>query len=98
MKLYEHSRFERARLYERGTDVDVAVRRRAYMNRDELQGQAEALKGKVKQAAGDLTDDPELHDEGVGDEAAGKTQETIGRAKRKAGEAIEDFGKKVKGA
>ena len=27
------------------------------MNRDELEGKAEQLKGKIKQAAGDLTDD-----------------------------------------
>ena len=37
------------------------------MNKDELKGKAEALKGKVKQAAGDLTDDDQLHDEGVVD-------------------------------
>lgn len=66
------------------------------MNRDELEGKAQALKGKVKQAAGDLTDNPDLHDEGVADEAAGKTQDTIGRARRKVGEAIEDVGDAIK--
>ncbi len=35
------------------------------MNKDELDGKAEQLKGKVKQATGDLTDDEQLHDEGV---------------------------------
>jgi uncharacterized protein YjbJ (UPF0337 family) len=66
------------------------------MNRDELEGKAEAFKGKVKQEVGKFTDDPELHDEGVADEAAGKTQETVGTAKRKVGETIEDMGKAVK--
>jgi len=66
------------------------------MNRDELEGKAEALKGKVKQAAGDLTNDPDLHDEGVADEAAGKTQDAFGQVRRKVGEAIEDLGKTVK--
>jgi len=66
------------------------------MNRDELEGRAEAIKGKLKQAAGDLTDDPQLQDEGVGDEVAGKTQETFGRARRKVGEAIEDLGDRLK--
>jgi len=66
------------------------------MNRDELEGKAEALKGKVKQAAGDLTDNPDLHDEGVVDEAAGNTQDAIGKARRKVGEAIEDIGNAVK--
>ena len=42
------------------------------MNRDELEGKADQLKGKVKQATGDLTNDPNLHDEGVVDEAAGE--------------------------
>jgi uncharacterized protein YjbJ (UPF0337 family) len=66
------------------------------MNRDELEGKAETLKGKIKQATGDLTDDPRLHDEGVADEAAGKTQDTLGHARRKVGEAVEDIGKAIK--
>ena len=66
------------------------------MNRDEAKGKAEALKGKVKQAAGDLTNDPNLHDEGVSDEASGKTKEAFGHAKRKVGEAVEDIGKTIK--
>jgi len=66
------------------------------MNRDELEGKAGAFKGKVKQAAADLTDDEKLHDEGVVDEVAGKTQETVGRARRKVGEAIKDVGNAIK--
>jgi uncharacterized protein YjbJ (UPF0337 family) len=66
------------------------------MNRDEIEGKAEALKGKVKQAAGDLTDNPDLHNEGVVDEAAGKTQDAIGHGRRKVGEAIEDIGDAIK--
>lgn len=66
------------------------------MNRDELDGKTEAAKGKVKQAVGHLTEDEQLHDEGVVDEAAGETQEGIGRARRKAGETIEDIGDRIK--
>jgi uncharacterized protein YjbJ (UPF0337 family) len=66
------------------------------MNRDEVKGRAEQLKGKVKQAAGDLTDDEKLHDEGVADEAAGTVQEGFGRGRRKIGEAIEDVGDRIK--
>jgi len=66
------------------------------MNRDELEGKAEALKGKIKQAAGTLTRDPDLHDEGVVDEVAGKTQEAVGRVRRKVGEALEDVGNAIK--
>jgi uncharacterized protein YjbJ (UPF0337 family) len=66
------------------------------MNRDELKGKAEALKGKAKQAAGDLTNNPDLHDEGVIDEAAGKTQDAFGRGRRKVGDAVKDLGNAIK--
>ena len=66
------------------------------MNRDEMEGKAEALKGKIKQATGDLLDDEQMRNEGVADEAAGDTQDAIGRGRRKAGEFIEDIGKQIK--
>ena len=66
------------------------------MNRDELEGKAEQLKGKVKQGVGDLTDNERLHDEGVADEAAGDVQEGYGKARRKVGETIEDLGDSIK--
>jgi uncharacterized protein YjbJ (UPF0337 family) len=66
------------------------------MNRDELDGKKEQLKGKIKQAAGDLADNDRLHDEGVADEAAGDVQEGFGRGRRKVGEAIEDLGDSIK--
>ena len=66
------------------------------MNRDEVEGKAEALKGKVKQGVGELTEDPDLIDEGVADEAAGNTQDAFGKARRKVGEAVQDIGKAIK--
>jgi len=66
------------------------------MNRGELEGKAEVLKGKLKQATGDLTNNPALHDEGVADEVAGRTQETVSHVQRKIGEAIEDVGNALK--
>ena len=66
------------------------------MNRDELEGKTEQVKGKIKQGVGDLTDNERLHDEGVADEAAGDVQQGYGKAKRKVGEAIEDLGDKIK--
>ena len=65
-------------------------------NRDEIEGTKEQVKGKVKQAWGDLTDDERLHGEGVADEAAGDVQEGFGKARRKVGEAIEDIGESLK--
>jgi len=66
------------------------------MNRDELEGKTEELKGKVKKATGDLTGNERLHDEGAADEAAGKVQDTVGKGRRKVGEAIEDLGDQIK--
>jgi uncharacterized protein YjbJ (UPF0337 family) len=91
-----------ARDCEDGHDVDDwlqaerELQGEGIMNRDELEGKAEALKGKIKQAAGTLTRDPDLHDEGVVDEVAGKTQEAVGRVRRKVGEALEDVGNAIK--
>ena len=66
------------------------------MNRDGLQVKAETSQGKSQQAVGDLTNDPALHDEGVADEAAGRTKDAFGHAKRKVGEAVENVGKTIK--
>lgn len=66
------------------------------MNKDEINGKADQIKGKIKQATGDLTDDENLHDEGVADEAAGSVQEGFGRGRRKLGEAVKDIGDKIK--
>ena len=66
------------------------------MNKDELNGKGDQVKGKVKQAWGDLTNNERVHDEGVADEASGEVQEGFGKARRKVGEAIEDVAHKVK--
>ncbi len=66
------------------------------MNRDELEGKKENLKGRVKEAAGVLTGNKDLEDEGSDERAGGAVQEDLGRARRKVGEAIEDLGKRVK--
>jgi 3-methyl-2-oxobutanoate hydroxymethyltransferase len=66
------------------------------MNRDELKGKGEQLKGRAKQAVGDLTNDERLHDEGVADEVSGDVQEGFGRARRKIGEKVEEIGERLK--
>ena len=66
------------------------------MNKDELDGKGDQVKGKVKQAWGDLTDNERVHDEGVADEASGEVQEGFGKARRKVGDALHDVAHKIK--
>ena len=64
-------------------------------NRDEVEGKTEQLKGRAKQAVGDLTNDERLRNEGEVDEAAGDVQRGIGKGRRKVGEALRDLGNKI---
>jgi uncharacterized protein YjbJ (UPF0337 family) len=66
------------------------------LNKDEVAGKAEQIKGKIKRAVGNAADDPELHDEGVTDEADGEVREGFGTVKRKVGEAVKDLGNAIK--
>jgi uncharacterized protein YjbJ (UPF0337 family) len=65
-------------------------------NNDEMRGKMEKVKGRAKQAAGDLTDNERLRNEGVDDEAVGRAREGVGKARRKIGEAVEDIGEHLK--
>jgi uncharacterized protein YjbJ (UPF0337 family) len=66
------------------------------MNRDELNGKVDRLKGKIKEEVADVTNDQDLHDEGVADQASGNVQEGFGRARRKVGDALHDVAHKIK--
>ncbi|MET0618823.1 MAG: CsbD family protein [Thermoanaerobaculia bacterium] len=66
------------------------------MNRDEREGKTENLKGRVKEATGALVDDEKLQKEGADQRAAGELQEDVGKLRRKAGEALEELGEKIK--
>jgi uncharacterized protein YjbJ (UPF0337 family) len=46
-------------------------------------------KGRIKQAAGDLTDDKDLKREGKADEAGGKVKEFLSDAKDKADDLVD---------
>jgi uncharacterized protein YjbJ (UPF0337 family) len=52
-------------------------------------------KGRVKQAAGDLTDDKDLKREGKADEAAGKVKEFLSDAKDKGEDLVDDVRDRV---
>jgi uncharacterized protein YjbJ (UPF0337 family) len=64
-------------------------------NKDEAEGKAKKIKGKVKDKAGEVLNDPELESEGEADRVEGEVQDTFGKVRRKSGEVIEEIGKKV---
>ncbi|NUR52934.1 MAG: CsbD family protein [Acidobacteria bacterium] len=66
------------------------------MNRDEMEGKGDKLKGRAKQAWGDITNNERLHDEGVADEASGSVQEGFGKTRRKVGETLDDLADRIK--
>lgn len=65
-------------------------------NKDELQGKADQIKGRAKQAAGDLANDDQLRGDGAADEIAGDVEKAVGTGRRKAGEALKDLGNTIK--
>lgn len=56
---------------------------------DRLQGKAKEFQGRVQQAAGDLTDDPDLKAEGAANEAEGKAQGFVGKVKNTVNRATD---------
>ena len=54
-----------------------------------MSGEFDQAKGRVKQAAGDLSDDDEMRREGKTDETAGKAKQAVDDAKDKVEDAID---------
>ena len=60
------------------------------MNKDQVNGRAETVKGNVKEATGKLVGNERLSTEGQTEQAAGKVQSTVGDAKNNVGNAIKN--------
>jgi uncharacterized protein YjbJ (UPF0337 family) len=50
--------------------------------KDQTEGTFHEVKGKVKEVAGKLSDNPKLEGEGAGEKIAGKVQQKIGQVKK----------------
>jgi uncharacterized protein YjbJ (UPF0337 family) len=50
--------------------------------KDQASGTAKDLKGQAKEAAGKLTNDPNLRDEGRADQVEGKVEKKVGDIKK----------------
>ena len=64
-------------------------------NRDEVRGKVDQIKGRAKEAVGDLKNDEQLRNEGQADQGAGAVEEAFGKGRRKIGNAIKDVGRKI---
>jgi uncharacterized protein YjbJ (UPF0337 family) len=53
------------------------------------------LKGRAKEAAGDLTDNDDLKNEGKTDRAGGKVKDMIDKAEEKAKDLVDDVKEKI---
>ncbi|RYF76964.1 MAG: CsbD family protein [Comamonadaceae bacterium] len=58
------------------------------MNKDQVAGRAEEVKGNVKEALGKVTGSEKLQGEGLADQASGKVQKNYGDAKEDVKDAI----------
>jgi uncharacterized protein YjbJ (UPF0337 family) len=54
--------------------------------KDKVKGAFHRAKGKVKEAAGKLTDNPKLHAKGVAEKLAGKAQEKVAQVEKALGD------------
>jgi uncharacterized protein YjbJ (UPF0337 family) len=54
--------------------------------KDELEGNLHDLKGKVKEKAGQLVNDPDLEAEGQAEKIAGKIQKKVGQVETVLGQ------------
>jgi uncharacterized protein YjbJ (UPF0337 family) len=53
--------------------------------KDQMEGKFHKVKGKLKEIAGELSDNPKLEAEGSDERIAGKVQEKIGQVKKVLG-------------
>ena len=60
-----------------------------------MSGEFDKVKGRAKQAAGDLTDNDSLRNDGKKDEAAGKVKDGVDKVKDKVNDAVDAVTKKT---
>ncbi|HVE17385.1 MAG TPA: CsbD family protein [Chthoniobacterales bacterium] len=62
------------------------------MDKLEIKGKWNEVKGKLKQAYGDLTDDDLTHEEGKDDELYGRIQKRLGKTRDEVRHMLRDAG------
>ena len=66
------------------------------MNKNEVRGKARQLKGRVKEAAGVVTGNRHLENEGAAERTGGEIEAGLGKARRKVGTALAELGRAFK--
>ena len=51
----------------------------------EIAGKVHEVKGTIKEKVGELTNDPDLEGEGIGEKIAGKVQKKVGQVEKALG-------------
>ena len=62
----------------------------------DMEGNIDEAKGRVKEAAGDLTDNDDLKKEGKADQAAGKAKQVVEDVKDKVTDGVDTIKDKLK--
>ena len=57
----------------------------AQSTKDQLEGKAHEIKGAVKEKLGEMTNKPDLQDEGTDEKVAGKVQRKVGEVEKVLG-------------
>ena len=52
---------------------------------DEIAGKVHEVKGSIKEKVGELTNDPDLEGEGIGEKLAGKVRKKLGQVEKALG-------------
>jgi uncharacterized protein YjbJ (UPF0337 family) len=60
-----------------------------------MSGSTDDMKGRIKEAAGDLTNDDDLKREGKADQAGAKVKDAAEKLKDKVGDAVDAVKKKM---
>ena len=73
---------------EQKTDLNGTKRRKQMKpsTKDQMEGKLHEVKGKVKEKAGQVTNNPDLEAEGQAENLGGKIQKKVGQIKRVFGE------------
>jgi uncharacterized protein YjbJ (UPF0337 family) len=65
-------------------------------NKTEMRGKINKAKGAVKERIGHAVGDPNMEKEGAAARSKGSMQETVGKARRKVGDALKDLGRTIR--